>query len=86
MKQPYCGDCFKTYMPSKSQHYTSEISIMFSINYTSIKNKRDHSGYFYLSEGLSGGSSGQSSGLAEGTAERDSCRLHTCPDLSLGGH
>ena len=53
------------YAHSKSQSYTSEISRMFSIDYTSIKNKKIIQWLFLPPDGLGGGSCGQSSGLAE---------------------
>ena len=66
----YCGDHFKTYAHVKPQRYKSETNIMFSINYTLIKNKKTTQWLFLSIRGLSIGSCGLSSSLAEGRVFR----------------
>lgn len=66
----YCGDRFKTYAHVKPQYYKSETNIMFSINYTLIKNKKTTQWLFLPIRGLSVGSCGLSSSLTEGRVFR----------------
>ena len=76
----------------KSQRYTSETNLKFSIDYILIKKKKkDTTQWLFLPiRGLSVGSCGLSSSLAEGslqkeTAEEGTWCLHTCSDLCFGG-